>query len=289
MAKIRDVEFATCAGAAVVGADRSISAAWPEEISVVPTHHGEAGARQTDDRVAERRSLPGFGGDAAGAEESFADRSIAGTIETAIECTQGCDQTIDATNGTWRRSKPATSRKPPEAQGRLRALWRCRVERDEGSQWRRVLWRIRRPELVGRRISSDDYMGTIFAVATLRCVRQVSERDALRPGSRRGRCRQNDNGREFVWMPEDGRFVSAAAWIGQKIATPNTGLCPRRRHRTRIERSRRRRDSRGCAAGTPRRGRTAPWLWRNHRRWATANPPSTWDRLHSGNVRMPGL
>ena len=83
------------AGMAILGVGRSISSARPEEFAVVPAHHGEAGARQADDCVTQRRSLPGFGSDAAWIEERFGDGPIAGAGEPAVERTQGRDQTIE--------------------------------------------------------------------------------------------------------------------------------------------------------------------------------------------------
>ena len=61
MVKMRCGEFATPTPEISEPAQvRSISSVWSEQITVVAAHHGKAGARKTDDRVAQGRCLPGF-------------------------------------------------------------------------------------------------------------------------------------------------------------------------------------------------------------------------------------
>lgn len=61
MVKMRCGEFATPTPEISEPAQvRSISSVWSEQITVVAAHHGKAGARKTDDRVAQGTSVPGF-------------------------------------------------------------------------------------------------------------------------------------------------------------------------------------------------------------------------------------
>ena len=95
MVKMRGAEFATPHGNGDLGRRRSIRPARTEKIAVAAARHGEAGARQADDRVAEGRGLPGFGGETAWAEESFGDGAVAGAGEPSVERAKGEDQTIE--------------------------------------------------------------------------------------------------------------------------------------------------------------------------------------------------
>ena len=153
---------------------------------------------------------------------------------------------------------------------------------------RRTARRIDQPELVADRVVSDQQMRAILGVTPHEFARQIGERDRryFRSGGRR--C-QDDDRRQFVGTPEDGDVIGASVWIGQEIVTPSAGRGHRSRDRLGLGRCRRRPDSQGCGAGTPRRGRRAPWWPRIDRRLATANPPSTWTCLLARDHRMPGV
>ena len=71
------------------GVAGSIRPARTEKIAIAAARHGEAGARQADDRVAEGRGLPRFGGETARAEERFGDGAVAGAGQPSVERAQG--------------------------------------------------------------------------------------------------------------------------------------------------------------------------------------------------------
>ena len=97
------------------------------------------------------------------------------------------------------------------------------------------------------------------------------------------RCRrQDDDGCQLISVPENSDLVSAPIRVRQEIVTPSAARDPLSRHRHGLEFLCRGSGTRGCGAGTPRRGLRVPFQRHNHSRLLTANHPSTWP--HSFNV-----
>lgn len=120
----------------------------------------------------------------------------------------------------------------PKADRGIRSLRQIGVERNDRGQPDGAIRRIDQPELMASRPILDQQMRTVFAVAPQDVSRQVAERKAWSPVSS-GRRRQDDDRRQFVGMPEDGRFIGALIWVGQEVVTPSAerGLWSRDRLR----------------------------------------------------------
>ena len=276
-------EFATPTGLTILGVARSMRPARTQQIAIVAAHRGDAGAHQADDCVAKGRGLPRFGGNPVRVEQSFGDRPIAGAGQMPVEGTQGRDQSFASTKGCGRRSGPPMRDEPPEAQCGVGTLWGGRVQWDERGHWCHAVRWANQPELVIGCVISDDQVRTILGVSPDDVIRQIGKRDRRQRGAR-GRGRQDDDRRQFIGAPEDRRIISAPVWIRQEIATPNAARGHRSRHRLELGRPHRQSDSQDCAAGTPMRGPRDPSRRRIHRRYATANPPSTRTSLLFGGM-----
>ena len=164
---------------------------------------------------------------------------------------------------------------PPKAQRRVGALRRGDVERDERHHRRRTARRIDQPELVTDRVVSDQQCAPSSASRRMSSPgKSASKIDGVAVTA--GAAVRTMTDASSSARQKTGDVSGASVWIGQEIATPSAGRDHRSRDRLGLGRCRRRSGSQGCGAGTPRRGRRAPWWRRIDRRRATANPPSTW-------------
>lgn len=166
------------------------------------------------------------------------------------------------------------SREAPKAQCGVHPLRSGGVERDHCSQRHCAARRVNQPELVVGRVIPDHHMCAIVGVASCDLARPVGKQDRRCPGCGGRRC-EDDNCRQYVGAPENGRFICAPVRVRQEIVTPSAWRDLWSQSRLGLRRRRRRSDSRGYGAGTPRRCRETSCLSRDRMQLVTASPLST--------------